>query len=41
VLEWLGTDEARAILAKLAEGSPGAALTRDAKATLTRLGQGK
>jgi hypothetical protein len=41
VLEWLGTDEARALLAKLADGSPGAALTRDAKATLARLGRGK
>jgi RNA polymerase sigma factor (sigma-70 family) len=36
-LEWIGTPEARHVLAKLAKGDPGAALTRAAEGTLKRL----
>jgi hypothetical protein len=37
VLEWIGTPAARAHLRKLADGTPGARLTRDAAAAGTRL----
>jgi hypothetical protein len=37
VLEWAGTPEARAALAELAKGMPGARLTREAQASLDRL----
>jgi RNA polymerase sigma factor (sigma-70 family) len=36
VLEWLNTREARQLLDHLAQGAPGAWLTREAKASLTR-----
>ena len=39
VLEDLGTPEAKRLLEELAKGAPGAALTRDAEAALTRLGK--
>jgi RNA polymerase sigma factor (sigma-70 family) len=39
VLEGIGTTEARGLLEKLAQGAPGARLTRDAKAALQRLGR--
>src|SRR5205085_2720286 len=38
VLERAGTADARKVLARLAAGAPGAALTRDASAALRRLG---
>jgi WD40 repeat protein len=38
VLEWVGTPAARRLLAEWAGGERGAALTREAKATLERLG---
>jgi hypothetical protein len=37
VLEWLATPAARALLADLATGEPGASLTQAAKAALQRL----
>jgi hypothetical protein len=37
LLEWVGTAEARRILAELAEGRPDSALTREAKGALARL----
>jgi hypothetical protein len=40
VLERIGTSEAREMLGKLAEGAPGAWLTREAKASFERLQQG-
>jgi WD40 repeat protein len=39
-LEHMATAEARALLARLAGGSPGARLTREAQAALQRLGEG-
>jgi DNA polymerase-1 len=39
VLEHIGTDEARQVLKKLAEGAAGARLTQEAKASLERLGK--
>ena len=39
VLENVRTPEARKVLQKLASGVPGARLTREAKAALTRLGR--
>jgi WD40 repeat protein len=39
VLEQIGSPEARKVLVSLAAGAPGAALTREAKASLQRLGQ--
>jgi hypothetical protein len=39
VLETIGTTEARAVLEHLAGGAPSALLTREAKASLERLGQ--
>lgn len=41
VLERVGTPEARKVLAELASGTPGAKLTRDAGAALTRMKSGK
>jgi hypothetical protein len=38
VLEWMGTPEAKQFLEKLARGSEGARLTREAQAALARLG---
>jgi WD40 repeat protein len=38
VLEWIGSDEARALLAALAEGVPDARQTRSARGALGRLG---
>jgi hypothetical protein len=40
VLEGIGTPEAWRLLKKLATGAPGARLTREAKASLQRLGRG-
>jgi hypothetical protein len=39
VLEWLGTAEAREVLAELAKGRAGAELTIEAKRALVRLGK--
>jgi WD40 repeat protein len=39
VLEWVGTPDARRLLAGLAAGAPDARLTREAKAALARLGE--
>jgi HEAT repeat protein len=40
VLEYIGTNEARAVLRSLAGGTPGARTTEDARAALRRLSQG-
>ncbi len=37
VLEWIGTEDAKALLGTLATGSPYALQTREAKAALERL----
>ncbi|HZU36986.1 MAG TPA: hypothetical protein VFA18_13790 [Gemmataceae bacterium] len=39
VLEWIGTPQACRLLQRLATGAPSAAVTEDAKAALSRLGQ--
>jgi hypothetical protein len=36
LLEWVGTEEAKALLKELAKGAPSAALTERAKAALKR-----
>jgi len=41
VLEWAGTLEARQLLEKLAQGAPGARLTKEANASLSRLAKRK
>jgi hypothetical protein len=37
----MGTKEARDVLRRLAEGAPGARVTREAKASLDRLDRGR
>ena len=41
VLEWIGTERARALLQSLTRGVPEAGLTRSAKAALKRLDRRK